>query len=85
MVPGLQIDPAFILLGVKESTTVTSQIICRPDAQGTSVTPSGLSPSVLNMFEGSNMEGIFFGTKGLLEKSIQICMYREPSGTFSAT
>ena len=40
-VPGLRTDPALILLGAKESTTVTSHNRCLPTAQVTSVKPSG--------------------------------------------
>ena len=39
--PGLQRDPALILLGTKESTTVTSHKSCLPTAHGTSFKPSG--------------------------------------------
>ena len=46
-VPDLQTDPALILLGARESTTVTSHKGCLPTDHGTSFKPSGRFLSIL--------------------------------------
>ena len=58
-VPGLQTDPALILQGAKESTTVTSHKSCLPSAHGTSVKPSGRFWSVLQRCRGSKTDGMW--------------------------
>ena len=58
-VPGLQTEPALIVPGATESTTVTFHRSCLPTAHGTSVKPSGRFWSVLWRCRCSLIEGIW--------------------------